>query len=146
MYSFEDVIQYKVGTITKSKLISDSNSGQWDYVYYYSNLYSLSINNRTCYLAIYNGAYNHVEAGQGIQVFAIENGKLNDDVKLIKTSSGLHSQLYYEYLFDGGKDDDIKYDPVQKTISLPVVVSKGRVTNKRITYKFTGQYFERVKN
>ncbi|HEY9002252.1 MAG TPA: hypothetical protein VIM89_12925 [Mucilaginibacter sp.] len=146
MYSFSDVIQYKIGEKTKSSLISESDSGQWKYVYYYSDLYTLNANNKTYYLAIYNGAYTHVEAGQGIQIFAIENGKLNDDIKLIKTGSGLHSQLYYEYLFDGGKNDDIKYDPVQKTISLPVVVSKGRVTNKRITYKFTGQYFERVKN
>jgi hypothetical protein len=146
MYSFADVFQYKIGAKTKSSLISESDSGQWRYVYYYSDLYTLNVNSKTYYLAIYNGAYNHVEAGQGIQVFAIENGALNNDLKLIKTGSGLHSQLYYEYLFDGDKKDDIKYDPVQKTISLPVVVAKGRVTNKRILYKFTGQYFERVKN
>lgn len=144
MYSFEDLIQYKTRTKTKSILISDTSSGQWDYVYYYSDLYTLNANNRIYYLAIYNGAFTHLEAGQGIQVFAIENGNLNDDVKLIKTGSGLHSQLYYEYLFDGEKKDDIKYDSVKKTISLPVII-KERVTNKRILYKFNGKYFEKVK-
>ena len=146
MYSFADVFQYKTGLKTKSSLISESDSGQWKYVYYYSDLYTLNVDSKTYYLAIYNGAYNHIEAGQGIQIFTIENGKLNDDVKLIRTNSGLHSQLYYEYLFDGSKADNISYDPVQQTISLPVVMGKGKVTNKRIFYKFTGQYFEKVKN
>ncbi|MDB5136920.1 MAG: hypothetical protein JWP37_3523, partial [Mucilaginibacter sp.] len=70
--------------------------------------------------------------------------------KLIKTRSGLHNKLYYDYeLFSipsNVKDADIRYYPAFSTISLPVIVEKGKVTSKRIAYKFTGQYFEKVKS
>lgn len=86
---------------------------------------------------------------KGVQVFSIENGKLNINAKLIKTRSGLHGKLFYEYdlgpIIDESVDDDIHYDPILKTISIPVIDGE-KVTKARIKYKFTGQYFERVKN
>ena len=145
-YGFENVIQYKSGNKTISKYIDDPIvNGEHLYVYYYDKIYTIRVNNRTYYLAIYMGAYTHVEVGRGIQVFDIENGKLNDDVKIIKTATGLHSQLYYEYLFEGKKSEEIIYDEALRTISIPVIL-KDTVINKRITYKFTGKYFEKVKN
>ena len=146
MHEFENVMQYRYRERTHSIWVRDTAVGRQDkYVPYYTNIYSFKANNKTYYLGIYEGVYCSTCWGQGMQVFVIENGKLNDDVKIIKTASGLHSQLYYEYRFNGEKKDDIRFDPVSKTISLPVVI-KDRVTNKRILYKFTDQYFERVKN
>lgn len=146
MYGFENVFQYKIGSKTNSILEFDNVYAHVDkYIYYYSALYSLKVNKKSYYLAVYNGGYTRLEAGEGVQVFTIENGKLNDDVKLIKTQTGLHSQLYYEYLFDGKTDVDIQYDATSKTITIPVIVNE-RAAKKRIAYKFTGNYFERVKN
>jgi hypothetical protein len=89
--------------------------------------------------------------GNGLQIFDIENEKLNQDLKLIKTASGLHSKLYYDFDFFSvvdipyGKRPTIYFDAATQTIHVPVVVDKGKVTNRYITYKFTGQYFEKVK-
>ncbi len=100
---------------------------------------------------IFQGIYSDKDDGQGIQIFAIENGKLNDDVKLIKTASGLHNKLYYDYDFNWWDTHDdllnayIHYDAITKTISIPVVMADGHVTKNFIYYKFTGQYFEKTK-
>jgi len=145
-FGFDNVIQYRSGNKTISNYIDDPVvNGEHLYVYSYNTIYTIKINGKAYYLATYMGAYTHIEVGIGIQVFDIENGKLNDDVKIIKTLTGLHSQLYYEFLFEGKKSEQIIYDEASKTISIPVIV-KDKVTNKRITYKFTGKYFEKVKN
>ena len=85
-----------------------------------------------------------------MQVFTIENGKLIDDIKLIKNNSGLHNQLYYDYDLLARVYLKVKpsiyFDDVSNTIFVPLVDGNGKVTNKYITYKFTGQYFEKVKN
>ena len=128
----------------------DTASGESEkYIYAYSDIYNIAANNRSYYIAPYYGVFSGKDRGEGIRIFLIEKEKLVD-AKLIKTKSGLHSKLYYSYdLFSipkNVKDADIRYDPVLKTISLPIIVDVGKVTSKRILYKFTGQYFERVKN
>jgi len=120
------------------------------YVYYYSNLYTLKANNKTYYLAVYSGVYCSTCVGEGIQVFALEGGRLNDDVKLIQTETGLHSQLYYEYNWGSVAywkvRPEIRFDAATRTIRLPLVAEKEKMTHKYITYRFTGHYFEKVKN
>ena len=76
---------------------------------------------------------------------------MNDKTKLIKTKSGLTNKLYYSYNQNLTNSDimgeiSLEYDPKSKTITFPVIVENGRVTDNYITYKFTGQYFEKVKN
>ena len=147
MYGFDHVFQYKTGANTKSILALDTGR---DYVYFYSNLYTIKVKNKTYYLAVYDGIYSSAGIGNGIQVFAIENGKLNSDVKLIKTTTGLHSQLYYEYNFSYVVDWKVRptiyFDGTLQEIRMPLIVEKGKVTHKFITYKFNGQYFEKVKS
>jgi hypothetical protein len=96
--------------------------------------------------------------GAGIRVFRIADGKL-EDVNLIKTKTGFHNNLYYYYNFFSvvdwkvnGKIVDWKhrpkpfFDEVNKTIKLPLVGEDEMVKHQFITYKFTGKYFEKVKN
>ena len=70
-------------------------------------------------------------------------------MKIIKTKTGLHSQINYGY--DLSKTDEkvtseIHFDAGTQSIYVPIVLEQGKLTNKYIIYKFTGQYFERVKN
>jgi len=149
MHFYENVIQYKFQSKTNSILNADTSGGEGDYVYDYSNVYTLKVGDKTYYLAIYNGVFSTRVMDKGLQIFSIENGKLNNDTKLIKTTSGLHGRLYYEYdlgpIIDESIDDNVHYDPNLKTISIPVI-DGDKVTKGRIKYKFTGTYFERVKN
>jgi len=146
MHDFANVIQYKTGQKTNSILDTTSGEGE-QYVYCYSGLYTIKANNQSYYLALYYGVFSGKDRGEGIRIFSIEKGN-PIDAKLIKTQSGLRSKLYYDYdLFSipkNVKDADIHYDPGNKTISLPVVVDPGKITGKRIVYKFTGKYFEKV--
>ncbi|BAU53330.1 hypothetical protein [Mucilaginibacter gotjawali] len=147
MHDFANVIQYKAGQKTNSILDTASAENE-KYIYAYADLYNMSANNHVYYLAVYYGVFSGKDKGKGIRIFSIENGKLVD-AKLIKTNSGFHDKLYYAYnplsVTNNIKDADIHYDATQKTISLPIITGEGYVTNNRIIYKFTGQYFERVK-
>ena len=150
MHNFENVLQYKTGVNTAA--IIDTTKNENDYVYSYDDLYTMKANDRTYYLATYLGVYSTKDSGRGIRIFAVENGKLNNDVKLIRTGSGLHSHLYYDYNFFSVVDipyekrPTIIFDKATNTISLPLVDGNHNVTNKRILYKFNGQYFERIRN
>ena len=149
MHFYENVTQYKTGSKVYSVLNVDTSGGQGGYIYNYSHVYTLKTDGKTYYLAIYNGIFSSRIMGKGVQVFSIIDGKLNDKVKLIKTASGLHSKLYYDYdlgpIVNEVTDDDAHYNDALKTITIPVIDDNGAVTKKRITYKFTGQYFERIK-
>ncbi|WP_419700646.1 hypothetical protein [Mucilaginibacter sp. NFX135] len=149
---FENVIQYKSGGKTNS--IVDTVKKEDDYIFSYNGIYTLTVGNARYYLATYYGIFGRYERGEGIRVFAIENGKLNDKVKLIKTRSGLTHKLYYIYNQTLTNSDimsevTIKYDPKSREIKFPVIIDDGeisKVTETSIAYKFTGQYFEKVKS
>jgi hypothetical protein len=149
MREFESVMQYKAGDKTKSELfVSSQEIG----VPFYSNLYTFNTGGKTYYLGITGIIESSRYAGTGIKIFAIENGKLNTNVKLLKTGTGLKNEISYKYDFSSiayipyGKRPTITFDPASQTIHLPLVDAKGIVTKKFITYKFTGQYFEKVSN
>jgi hypothetical protein len=149
MRDFSNVLQYKVGAKTKSTLLTGS---QEVYIPFYTNLYTFKTGNKTYYLGIYGTIYSTKDAGTGIKIFDIENGKLNDDVKIIKTGSGLKSKVYYDYDFFSVVDiafekrPTITFDQATQTIHIPLVDGKGQVTKKLINYKFNGQYFEKIKS
>jgi len=148
-HTFENVIGYRSGQ--RTKFILDTTNNQGDYVYAYDKLFSLKVERKTYYLATYYGIFDLYSRGEGIKIFSIEDGKLNDQVKLIKTKKGLRNKLYYSYNQLLTNSDilsytTMEYDPKLKTITFPVISKGGLETDKTISYKFNGQYFEKVKN
>lgn len=149
MHIFANVLQYKAGDKTKSTLVNNPEDGGAPF---YSNLYTFKTRGSTYYLGIYGVIESSRYAGTGIRVFAIQNGVLNNDVKIIKTQSGLHSEIFYEYDFRSVVDipfekrPTITFDQTAQIIRIPLVNAKGQVTAKFITYKFNGQYFEKIKS
>ncbi|WP_374949042.1 hypothetical protein [Mucilaginibacter sp.] len=154
MHFFFNVLQYRVGEKTFAEVIRGAED---NYVPFYKRLYTFKAAGKTYYLATYGTIFSTKDVGEGIKVFAIENGKLNKAVNLIRTKSGLHNKLYYDYDFSTiadweitGKVSDwkdvpaISFDITTNSIYLPVITDKGRATGKFITYKFTGKYFEKV--
>lgn len=147
MHFFENVFQYKVGEKTRSTL--DTPRMEGDSRPFYDKLYTLKTGSKTYYLATTLGIGSTKDYSRSIQIFSIENGKLNDDARIIKTKTGLHSEINYEYdlaLTDDKVTSIIHFDPKTKSIYVPVVLGKGKLTDNYIVYKFTGQYFERFKN
>ncbi len=147
MRFFENVFQYKSGTGTIAAIDAPGPDG--DNRPGYQKLYTFKANGKTYYLATTLEIGSSKDIGGGIQVFSIENNELNADMKIIKTKTGLHSQINYGY--DLSKTDEkvtseIHFDAGTQSIYVPIVLEQGKLTNKYIIYKFTGQYFERVKN
>ncbi|HVW97655.1 MAG TPA: hypothetical protein VHA56_16900 [Mucilaginibacter sp.] len=148
MHFFENVLQYKTGAKTVALL--DTPKDESDNRPNYKKIYTLKTPGQTYYLCTYQTIASSKDVGQGLQVFAIENGKLNNDVKLIKSQGKLQSQLYYDFDFFSVADwkvrPSINYDAATQTIHLPQVAANGSVTHKEIRYKFNGSFFEIIKN
>lgn len=149
---FENVFQYRSGSNTAAYIDKpngggDDNAGSW-----YKKIYSLKSPKGTYYMATYLDIESTKDMNEGVQIISIVNGKLNSDTKIIKTQSGLHSQLSYEYDFSSiidipyEKRPTITFDSKTQTIHLPLVNSKGMITKGEILYKFDGQYFIKEKH
>src|SRR5262245_52646532 len=124
MHFFNNIFQYcyngKVST-EFLELTEEDPSG------FFSDIFTLRSGDKTYYLVINNEMYSSKDVGESIQVFAIEKGKLNQNVKLIKTSSRMTSIISVEFDFFSVVDRPerpvrvIKYDKVKKVIYIPVV-------------------------
>ena len=144
MHSFENVFQYKFG----NRMIAVLDSAkEGDYCDTYIKVLTVKSHSQSYYIANTLFIESSRYYSEGIQVFAIANGKLNKHFKAIKTKSGMHSEVSYEYDLSSvnnmNKIPNIIFDDTQ-TIKLPIVDIKGRFTGGYITYKFTGKYFEEV--
>jgi len=148
MHNFENVYQFQTGNKVSSKSLSekrqDGEPESW-----FSDIFTLGINSRKIYIGYFHAIYSSSSVYQGIKLFDLTNNRLNDEVRLIKTKTGLKNELGFEFDFFSVVDRKerpvklIYFDNSTKTIKIPVVTSKRKVTNKFLTYKFTGQFFEK---
>jgi hypothetical protein len=147
---YKSVFQYKTGDDVKSCLLPHSDTTiTGASLGFYDAIYTLTANDKTYYLATYLNRYKPNFREEGLKIFTIEKGKLNDTAHLIKTKTGLHNELSYKYDVaasgDAGSDNGIVFDTAEVTIQIPVILEENsKMTSRQITYKFTGQYFEKV--
>jgi hypothetical protein len=155
MRIFQDVKQYCFGTKTFSKAATDTvglYNGAGGIMYY--DIMQIKTDSSTYYLlnsvAVGSSALRYYE----VDVYTIENEKLNENARLIKTKSGVKHSIGYDLDFSSSVNDNLNqnietsivFDKAKKQFSFPVIADNGRITNKKIVYKFTGKYFERVQN
>jgi hypothetical protein len=144
-----NVIQYKTGKKTRSIVVDESTRATAVKIPYYDTICMLKKNQKIYYIAVYSAKMGLHDYITGIRIFSIENDTLNDNVRLIKTSTGLHSRIEINYI-DSYQDDnylpEILYDEKSAILKIPVVLENGKANGNDITYKFTGHYFEKVKN
>ncbi|CAM3353221.1 hypothetical protein FLLO111716_05835 [Flavobacterium longum] len=88
-----------------------------------------------------------------VKIFSVEDGVLNSDARLIKTQTGIRNELSYEIDFSASPNRDnpinreeawLQYDAKSHTICIPLIQENGRLTRKKIRYRFTGTYFEKI--
>lgn len=147
MHDFNNIFQFKSGNKVYATDLGDED----DYGAYFTDIYMLKTNGKTYYLAVSGGSESTKDAYETIGVYTISKDTLNNNVKLIKTSSGLTNSISFEYDFFSVVDRPerpirlIRYDADKKTIYIPVVLENGKVTNRYILYQFNGQYFEKAR-
>jgi len=141
-HEYNKVYQYKSGDKLYSKLEVNGNDGNR-----YSRIYMLDANDKRYYLGVGHVRVSTLKEYESIQAFSIQQGDLIDTVRIIKTQSGLTRTLGFEYIDDvhAPDGDMFHYDDSTRTIRFPVVMEDEIVTKRRITYKFTGSYFEKIK-
>lgn len=150
MHDFTNIFQYSTGDTVHARTTYDTIAPDGQYTPFYSAIFTLKANNKTYYLAVNNGVYSTKDASQSIKAFTIENGTLNDTIKLFNTPTGMLDQLDVNFDFFSVADRSerplrlIRYNAKTQTIDLPVVQENGKITKKYIRYRFTGQYFEQT--
>lgn len=145
---FDAVFQYRNGNRLFSTTVNreEGDPGRW-----YSIIHTLKTDNKTYYLAVYHVIESSRLLYQGVKTFCIEGDRLNDSVRLIKTATGIRNELGFEYDFlsvASRPERPVKliyFDEDDDELHLSVVWQNGKVSNRFITYQFTGKYFEKVK-
>ena len=148
MHDFENVYQFKSSDKVYSQ--ADHYADEKEQAFY-SQIHSVKTTNKTYYLTVNNAIYSTKDAGQSIKVFVIESNSLNNTTELIKTTKGMVNSIDVSYDFFSVVDRPerplrlIRYDSEKKLIYIPIVYENGKVTDRYIIYRFTGQYFEHAK-
>ncbi|MBS1512310.1 MAG: hypothetical protein JST86_15795 [Bacteroidetes bacterium] len=148
MHVFYTVYQYKINGKIFSKtpgyMEEEGDAGA-----FCAEIFTIKNTSHTYYLAVSHAILSTKDAAQSVDAFEIGKDSLNDAAKIIKTKTGLHSSLSFEYDFFSVADHPerpvklVFFDKTTKTLRIPVVTEEGKVTSKFIRYRFTGKYFEK---
>lgn len=148
MYAYKNLYQFK----SEGKVYAtEFDYGEGDMGTCFTGLYPLKANGNTYFLAISVGNESSRYYYEMISVYSIAGNKLNDKIRLFKTSSGYSNSIQIEYDVSSVMKRPerpirlIKYDAAQKIVYIPIVLKDGTVTDRFILYQFKGQYFEKIK-
>jgi hypothetical protein len=153
MHFFETVYQFqtKDGKVySQAVQTEEGNAGG-----FVQNIFTVETKLGNVYMVCSYAIGSTQDRYEGVGLFRIDGNSLNDNVKLIKTKSGLTNSIGFGYNFFSVVDrkerpiDLIFYDKKTKVLKIPIVVEdkefmNGRVTDKFISYKFNGTYFVKV--
>jgi hypothetical protein len=116
---------------------------------FYTEVFQLTDELNTFYMAVYHSILSGRDCYQAIHVVDFERENFNPKFKKIKTASSTTHSLGFSYDFFSVVDRKerpvklISYNKVLQTIFIPVVDAKGKVSMKKIYYKYDGDYFIR---
>lgn len=155
MRFFRNVFQYKSGNIVYSKTLRviDSTDDELNIGCNYFSINEVSANGVTYYVTASGAKAATLLYLYTIKVFSIEGANLNDTVKLIMTKTGFHNALSYEVdwtlLVNRNNNaptetDRPIYDTESNILSFPLIQEDGKITAKRIRYRFNGRYFVKM--
>ena len=153
MHDFDSVFQYRGGRSVHTHIVAETKeSGAGSF---YTQVFQVDTPDGRVYLANSSGIYSTSLAGQALEAYRIEGDKFVPNVKVIRTASGLKSSVRFSYDFFSVVDHPERpvklfyFDESKRSFRFPVVIAdkktpQGRVTNRFITYRFNGKYFEKV--
>jgi hypothetical protein len=150
----KSVFQYKNNNGTFSRA-SDTNTIV-DYENlegYYRAVNGIEVDGKTYYITQNITIGSSAVFYYNIKIFTVENYGLNDTAKLIKTKSGIRNELGYDIDFSASVNRNnpldfsvirTEYDTDTKTISIPLIEESGKITPRKIRYRFDGKYFVKM--
>jgi hypothetical protein len=151
MHNFRNVYQFKSGDKIYSKIMGTKNGEDGVPGCFYNQINDVVSGGKTFYMAQSRAILSTALSYHNIKVFSIDNSKLNDTAKLIKTKTGVKNQLGYgiDLTASANRDKEvpefyIEYDRLTKTYVIPLILEDSKVTTKKIRYQFKGKYFEKL--
>lgn len=148
MHNFEKVFQFKDHGKVISTVIDAPT--EYDAGNYCTQINDITVEKKRYYLVQTIAVGSSAVTIHNIKIYSIDDAKINDDAKLIKTKSGIQNQLGYTVdltmfpmAWEDIPDFTINYDKKKKIIILPLIKENGKITNKKIKYQFKGQYFQK---
>jgi hypothetical protein len=148
------VVQYKSGRSVYSCIMPDF--GEWEDASsydWYTYISTFKVHGKTYYLGSIHDIIDNRQRYEGLKIFAIENGKLNANINLIKGDSDMVGELGFMYdvfLTDTTitsrclTNHRIVFDNKTNDIIVPIVKDDAIVTSLNERYHFNGKYFEKV--
>ena len=151
MHIFRNIFQYKSGAKIFSRKVNPEDKLDGDPGYYYSSINEIVSEKKKYYITESTSVLRIGLTYNKVKIFSIENTKLNDTAKLIKTKDGIKNELAFEMDKDSPENRDryvidigSGYDKAKKIISIPLILENSEITFKKIKYQFTGKYFEKL--
>ena len=152
MHFYENVYQYRAASGVES-VGTFYNEG--DAQSFVNQVYEVKASRGIVYLVTSTSILSSSLRGTSVAAFAIEGGRLLKDVKIFKTNSGEVGAIGFSYDFFSVANrterpiDLFDFDSKQLTLSFPVVIEdektpQGRVTQRKIRYRFDGNHFVRA--
>lgn len=141
-HNANNVFQYRInGKVYSMLTIVDGGPG-----FSYSAIYLLKTCGKTYYLAVSEAIVETLRCHATLEILQPEEQGLRNDIPLIQTASGLTGTLGFDYILDDVNNANFNFNPATGTITFPVVLEDGHVTDRKLTYTFNGKYFVRTKN
>ena len=156
MHLFENMFQYK-GYSGRVYSRIFAQSGEFAARGFFTQIFQVDTTGGRVYMANSTFILSNALAHQTLELYGIDGEKLNTNVRIIQTKTGLHGSIGFDYDFFSVVDHPerpiklISYDEATRSFRFPVVLDDkeftngGRVTNRFITYKFNGKYFVKAK-
>lgn len=151
MQGFNSVFQFKVGRHTYAKVLYVDTFIQDEWQgpgYFYPEIHNVkSVTGEKYYLAKRIAVWSSKYVTVGIQAFAVEGNRLNDSIKIFKTSKTTLNNIdcEYEYLSNynhktRNENNSIHFSKDNKKLYIPIV-NEEKMTNKYLVYKWDGNYY-----
>ena len=154
MRSYRNVFQFKNGNKLFSQKLTSDIDQYGESSFSYEIIDEVISENKTFYIVKCIFIGSSAVSSHKIKIFSIENSKLNENAKLIKTKTGIRNELSYDIDFSSNVNQEsnsvdseyawILYDKKSKTIILPLISENGKLTKRKIKYAFKGKYFEKI--
>ncbi len=144
MRFYNNIVQWKDYDSLYAQIIEVPEGKQGGF---YSEIFQLTDQLNTFYILSFNSILSGRDCYQSVETIDFEKNKLDLQFKKIKTKSGTTHKLGFSYNFFSVIDHEerpiklIEFDQKNKSISIPVVLKDGKVSSKKIVYKYTGDYF-----
>lgn len=146
MVKYKAFAKYNTGSGVKMKMLSGED--EKDYGCAYKTIYTIKrADNKMVYLVLTTAATGVDDIPEDINAYTIENGVLQDTIKIFKTAKKSYNSIGIDYDWQSADNEEtIHLTADKKKLYIPVIENDLKYTGKFLVYIFDGYHFVFDKN